>query len=109
MATAPAIGHHSGTIACGNEAGTSVARSHRLRKLRPMPRMLPPRPRNSASIRMIFSTRIFEAPRDFSMPISRVRCCTAMYMESEATAAPINTATPIITFSNGRREGNVIH
>ncbi len=33
----------------------------------------------------------FEPPSDFRMPISRVRCSTAMYMERQTTAKPITT------------------
>ena len=39
-----------------------------------------------------------EAPRAFSIPISRVRSSTAVYMERQTTRNPINTATPITTF-----------
>ncbi len=99
--TAAAIGHHPGTIACGNDAGTISISSQRPRKLNPTPTMLPPRPSRSASWRMALSIRNFEAPNAFRMPISCVRCGIAMYIESEATATPITTATPTMTLMNG--------
>ena len=49
-----------------------------------------------------------EAPSDFRMPISRVRCSTAMYMERQTTAKPMTTPIPITTWMNEFRAGDVL-
>ena len=46
-----------------------------------------------------------DAPSAFRMPISRVRCSTAMYIERQTTAKPMTTPMPMITLMNSRSAG----
>ena len=51
----------------------------------------------------------FDAPSDFRMPISRVRCSTAMYIERQTTANPITTPIPMITPDELAQALDVVH
>src|SRR5436305_15136165 len=104
---APAMGHQDFTMTIGNEAGTSVWMSHQAPKLMTMPRTVPPMPSSTDSIRMMPRMNALDAPSDFRMPISRVRCSTAMYMERQTTANPMITAMDMMTTRKPRSAGTL--
>src|ERR1039457_3581033 len=99
------MGHQEGTITIGMEAGSSVRMSQHAPKLITMPRMVPPNPMITASVRMIRRMNACDAPSDFRIPISRVRCSTAMYMERQTTANPMMTPIAMMTMMNSLRAG----
>ena len=49
----------------------------------------------------------FDAPSDFSTPISRVRSMIVVYIERKITRNPIATAMLIMMLMNGPRPGTV--
>ena len=53
--------------------------------------------------------KVLEAPSALRMPISRVRCSTAMYMERHTTAKPITTPIPMITTMNSLQPVDIVH
>src|ERR1039457_1727 len=92
--------------------------SARAAKLSPIPTTVPPNPRTTASARMIFRMNQRDAPSAFRIPISRVRCRTAMYIESSTTANPTpppdtdhhvdEGAHPADVF-DGKQRGELLH
>src|ERR1035438_752316 len=102
------MGHQMGTITMGMEAGSSVLMSHHAPKLMPIPRMVPPTPMIKASARTIRKMKALDPPSDFRMPISRVRCNTAIYMERHITAKPMMTPIETITHTNSLSPGMLL-
>src|SRR5262250_803312 len=81
--------------------------AHRIRKLSPIPNPIPQRQSSVVSLRIISTIYPFDAPSDFSTPISRVLSMIVVYIERKITRNPIATAILIITLMNALNPGKV--